>query len=290
MVNRVKLVTYVAEGLRRVGVLSDDGVHDAGCDEEPLEALIPQWDSRRSSIAAAAATNPPLPEAKLVAPFRPRAMRDFMAFEGHVARAMGRLGRSVAPEWYTVPAYYKAMPDTVIGPEAEIPWPSYSEKLDYELELAAVIGKPGQDIARDDAITHVFGWTIWNDMSARDTQMKELPVGLGPGKAKDWDGSNVIGPCIVTADELDISDLKMSVRVNGERRGEDRTSNMHHTFAEVIAYVSQDQLLHSGELLGSGTATGGSGMELDLWLKSGDLIEMEIEGIGTLRNRVGERR
>ena len=181
------------------------------------------------------------------------------------------------------------MPDTVIGPEAEIPWPAYTDKLDHELELAAVIGKPGRDIAREHALEHVFGWTIWNDLSARDVQAREMKLGLGPAKGKDWDGSNVLGPCIVTADELDASDLRMTVRVNGEVWGEDTSANMHHSFADLIAYASLAQTLHPGEVLGSGTAAGGSGLELDRWLQEGDELELEIDGIGTLRNRVGRK-
>jgi 2-keto-4-pentenoate hydratase/2-oxohepta-3-ene-1,7-dioic acid hydratase in catechol pathway len=126
-------------------------------------------------------------------------------------------------------------------------------------------------------------------MSARDVQARELPVGMGPGKAKDWDGSNVLGPCIVTADELDGADVAMRVRVNGELWGEDRSSSMHHTFGDMIAYASRAQTLHPGEVLGSGTAQGGSGLELDRWLAPGDVVELEVEGIGVLRNRIGRK-
>ena len=130
--------------------------------------------------------------------------------------ALGR-GPDLPDLWYEVPAYYKGLPDTVIGPDAEIPWPAYSDQLDYELELACVIGRAGRDIAAADALGHVFGWTLWNDLSARDTQARELPLGMGPGKAKDWDGSNVLGPCLVTADEVDGTDL--GARPARQRRG-----------------------------------------------------------------------
>ena len=126
-------------------------------------------------------------------------------------------------------------------------------------------------------------------MSARDVQKRELPVNMGPGKAKDWDGSNVLGPCIVTADEIDPANVRMTVRVNGEVWGEDVSSHMHHTFAAMIFYASQAQTLYPGEVFGSGTAAGGSGLELDRWLQEGDTVEMEIEGIGILRNRIGKR-
>jgi 2-keto-4-pentenoate hydratase/2-oxohepta-3-ene-1,7-dioic acid hydratase in catechol pathway len=181
------------------------------------------------------------------------------------------------------------MPDTVIGPEDTVPWPAFTAKLDHELELAAVIGTGGRDIAEADAPAAIFGFTIWNDLSARDVQTRELPVGMGPGKAKDWDGSNVLGPCIATPDELDLERARMVVRVNGEVWGEDTPANMHHSFAALIAYASLGQTLRAGEVLGSGTAAGGSGLELDRWLQEGDVVELEVEGIGVLRNRIGKR-
>ena len=146
---------------------------------------------------------------RLLAPLRPRTIRDFLAFEGHLKNAFAGLGKEIPDEWYQVPAYYKGLPDTVIGPDDEIPWPSYTDKLDHELELAAVIGRTGKDITEAAALEHVFGYTIWNDMSARDAQTRELPLGMGPCKAKDWDGSNVLGPCIVTADEIDPHDVDL---------------------------------------------------------------------------------
>jgi 2-keto-4-pentenoate hydratase/2-oxohepta-3-ene-1,7-dioic acid hydratase in catechol pathway len=282
----MRLVTYRARSRPRVGVLLTDGVHDAGFEGDMLE-LIGAWGEVREDVERRAGSTAAVAGARLLAPLRPRSMRDFMAFEGHFKAAMTNLGRPIPLEWYTIPAYYKGMPDTVIGPEEEIPWPAYTEKLDHELELAAIIGKPGRDIQRQRALEHVFGYTIWNDMSARDTQTRELPIGLGPGKAKDWDGSNVLGPCITTTDEVGDSPLKMAVRVNGETWGEDTSENMHHRFEDLIAYASQAQTLHAGDVLGSGTSAGGSGLELNRWLRPGDIIEMEIECIGVLRNRVG---
>ena len=187
-----------------------------------------------------------------------------------------------------MPVYYNALPDTVIGPDETIPWPAFTGRLDFELGIACVIGRKGRDIRREQALEHVFGWTVWNDVSARDVQARELPVGVGPAKAKDWDGSNVLGPCIVTADELDPTHLGMTVRVNGELRGRDNTSGMHHKFEDLIAYASQAQTLHPGDVLAAGTAAG-SGVELDRWLQPGDLVEREIEGSGVLSNRVGPR-
>jgi 2-keto-4-pentenoate hydratase/2-oxohepta-3-ene-1,7-dioic acid hydratase in catechol pathway len=276
----VRFVTYDAGDGPHVGALEESGVLDVGFDGDMvafIEADAPIRDRR------------PVTGARLLAPIRPRTLRDFLAFRGHMEKALSRLGRSIPEEWFTVPAYYKGIPDTVIGPGDEIPWPAYTERLDHELELAAVIGKRGRDIAADEALGYVFGWTIWNDLSARDVQARELPIGMGPGKAKDWDGSNVLGPCIVTADELDAGDLRMTVRVNGEVWGEDSSRSMHHSFGDLIAYASLAETLHPGDVLGSGTAQGGSGLELDRWLREGDLIELEIQGIGVLQNRVGKR-
>ncbi len=277
----MKLVTYVAGDQRpRVGVLENGRVVDVGFDGD-MVAFI--------EAGAPLGEQTPVEDARLLAPLRPRSMRDFLTFEGHLHNALTRLGRLIPKEWYEVPAYYKGMPDTVIGPDEEISWPPYTDRLDHELELAAIIGRRGKDIAKEDALSYVFGYTIWNDVSARDVQTRELPIGMGPAKAKDWDGSNVIGPCIVTADELDPSNVRMRVRVNGEVWGEDTSAHMHHTFADLIWYASQAQTLYPGDVFGSGTAAGGSGLELDRQLKEGDVVEMEIEGIGILRNRIGKK-
>jgi 2-keto-4-pentenoate hydratase/2-oxohepta-3-ene-1,7-dioic acid hydratase in catechol pathway len=276
----VKLVTYEAGEGPRVGMLKGVGMVDVGFDGD-MVAFI--------EAEAPVASTRAVEGARLLAPLRPRSLRDFLTFEGHLNNALSRLGRPIPEEWFDVPAYYKGMPDTVIGPDAVIPWPRYTDRLDHELELAAVIGREGTDITREHALEHVFGWTIWNDVSARDVQVRELPIGMGPAKAKDWDGSNVLGPCIVTADELDGTNVRMAVRVNGETWGEDTSANMHHTFADLIAYASQAQRLYPGEVLGSGTAAGGSGIELDRRLDEGDVVELEVEGIGVLRNTIGTK-
>jgi 2-keto-4-pentenoate hydratase/2-oxohepta-3-ene-1,7-dioic acid hydratase in catechol pathway len=276
----MKLVTYDAGSGPRVGALENGNVIDLGFDGDMVAFIEAGAPVGKKTLVG---------HARLLAPLRPRSLRDFLSFEGHLRNALSRLGRPIPSEWFDVPAYYKGMPDTVIGPEEEIPWPSYTSKLDYELELAAIIGRRGKNIAKEDALSYVFGYTIWNDMSARDVQTRELPISMGPAKAKDWDGSNVLGPCIVTADELHPGNLRMTVRINGEVRGEDNSAHMHHTFADMIRYTSQAQTLYPGEVFGSGTAAGGSGIELDRWLQEGDLIEMEIEGIGVLRNRVRKK-
>jgi len=276
----MKLVTYDAGSGPRVGTLENGNVVDLGFDGDMVAFIEAGAPVGKKTLVG---------HVRLLAPLRPRSLRDFLSFEGHLRNALSRLGRPIPSEWFDVPAYYKGMPDTVIGPEEEIPWPSYTSKLDYELELAAIIGRRGKNIAKEDALSYVFGYTIWNDMSARDVQTRELPISMGPAKAKDWDGSNVLGPCIVTADEIHPGNLRMTVRINDEVRGEDNSAHMHHTFADMIHYASQAQTLYPGEVFGSGTAAGGSGIELDRWLQEGDLIELEIEGIGVLRNRVRKK-
>jgi 2-keto-4-pentenoate hydratase/2-oxohepta-3-ene-1,7-dioic acid hydratase in catechol pathway len=274
----VKYVSYDDGRGARVGRLVANEVVDVGFPGDMIafiEAGAPIGNER------------PAPGARLLAPLRPRSFRDFLAFEGHLKNAFRNLGREIPPEWYEVPAYYRSVGSTVTGPETELHWPSFTEQLDHELELAAIIGDVCKNVSADEALDHVFGFTIWNDLSARDVQRRELPVGMGPAKAKEWDGSNVLGPCIVTPDEIDLATLELEVRVNGERWGGDTVAHMHHSFGTLIAYAAQDQTLLPGEVLGSGTATGGSGLELDRWLKPGDVIEMEAGPIGILRNTVG---
>ena len=230
-------------------------------------------------------------EVRLLAPVtRPRVIRDFLTFEGHMLTAGKALGRpQIPPVWYEVPAYYKGDPDTVSGPEAVIEWPAYCEKFDFELELAMVVGRRGKNITKTDASRHIAGYTIWNDWSARDQQMKEGPLGMGPSKGKDFDTGNTIGPYLVTADELDVSELKMTAKVNGEIWTDSTSGGRQFSFEDLIVHVSRSETIHPGELWGSGTTTGGSGLELDRWVKPGDVVEFEIEGIGVLRNRIERR-
>jgi 2-keto-4-pentenoate hydratase/2-oxohepta-3-ene-1,7-dioic acid hydratase in catechol pathway len=276
----MKLVTYEGPSGPIVGELLDGEVFDLGFDGD-MVAFI--------EAGAPVARREPVGTPRLLAPLRPRSLRDFLSFEGHMNNLFGRLNLTIAPEWYEIATYYKGMPDTVIGPEEEIPWPYYAAELDYELELAAVIGRPGKDIAADEASAYIFGYTIWNDVSARDVQAREMAVGMGPGKTKDWDGGNVLGPCLVTADELDPRALAMRVRVNGDVWGEESSGSMYRRFEDLVEYASQAQTLYPGEVFGSGTAAGGSACELGRKLSEGDMIELEIEGIGVLRNRLGRR-
>jgi 2-keto-4-pentenoate hydratase/2-oxohepta-3-ene-1,7-dioic acid hydratase in catechol pathway len=230
-------------------------------------------------------------EVRVLAPIaRPRVIRDFLTFEGHMLTAGKALGRpQIPPVWYEVPAYYKGDPDTVSGPDAVIEWPKYCEKFDFELELAMVVGRRGKNIRKADASRYIAGYTIWNDWSARDQQMREGPLGMGPSKGKDFDTGNTIGPYLVTADELDVSNLRMTARVNGEVWTDSSSAGRQFSFEDLVVHVSQSETIYPGELWGSGTTTGGSGLELDRWLQPGDVVEFEIEGIGILRNRIERR-
>ena len=193
----------------------------------------------------------------------------------------------VAPIWYQEPIYYKCNRFSVVGPGADVIKPSYCDVLDYELEFAAILGKGGKNIGKADARSHIFGYCIFNDVSARDQQVREMRGNLGPTKGKDFDTGNVLGPWLVTADEIpDPYDLTMIARVNGEEWSRGHSGEIHHRFEDVIAHVSRDETVHAGELFGSGTVGGGCGLELGRFLKDGDVIELEVQGLGTLRNRI----
>ncbi len=230
----------------------------------------------------------------LLAPIpQPPQMRDFLCFEKHlkqgfeaIAKMRGTPAR-IPKVWYERPIFYHPNRLNVCGTGADVPWPAYSEQLDFELEFGCYIGTPGKDIPRNEARRHIFGYTLFNDFSARDEQTLDMMGQLGPGKGKDFDNSNAMGPCLVTADELvDPYDLEMKVRVNGEEWGRGHSSEMHWKFEDCIAHVSRAETVHPGEFFASGTVGNGCGLEHMRFLKPGDVVELEVEGIGILRNRV----
>ncbi len=213
-------------------------------------------------------------------------LRDFLAFEDHVVRGAARRHGEVPPYWYEAPVYYKGNHRALLGPGETCERPSYTESLDFELELALVIGRGGRNIEPADASEHVFGFTIFNDFSARDIQAREMSVWLGPAKGKDF--ANALGPCIVTADEVRAEpDLAMICRVNGEEWGRARSSDMHWKWADMIAHLSRDEDVWAADVLGSGTPGGCCGLDLGRTLQPGDVVELEIERIGVLRNPIG---
>jgi len=225
-----------------------------------------------------------LEDVRLLAPVpRPPSVRDAYAFEEHIKNAARVTGRPGVPEeWYELPVFYFSNPAAIYGPDDEIPYPAGSNELDYELEVAAVIG--------DVTSTNVIGgFTIMNDWSARDLQRREMKVGLGPAKGKDFATS--LGPVVVTPDELGDLRLEMVARVNGEERSRGNLGDMYHSWDAILERASANTELVPGDVIGSGTV--GTGCILEQgdgrWLQPGDVVELEVDGIGVLRNRVGKK-
>ncbi len=238
----------------------------------------------------------------------PPQIRDFLMFEEHLInsfrvarklraasasdpeealREMEEKGMLAVPEvFYQQPIYYKANRFSVIGSGEDVIWPGYANLLDYELELGCFLQGHARDVTAEQAREHIFGYSIFNDVSARDAQVLEMGGQLGPAKGKDFDTGNVIGPWIVTADELDPYDLTMVARVNGEEWSRNSSRTIHWSFEQAIAHVSRSETIHPGEFFGSGTVGGGCGLELERFLSPGDVVELEVEGIGVLRNRI----
>jgi 2-keto-4-pentenoate hydratase/2-oxohepta-3-ene-1,7-dioic acid hydratase in catechol pathway len=215
----------------------------------------------------------------------PASYRDFMVFEDHFSFGYRWQGKPVPEVMYELPVSYAGDPLSFIGPGETIPWPWYSQRLDYELELGIVIGRAGTNLRPEQALDHVLGLTIFNDVSARDIQAREMTGGLGPSKGKHF--ACVTGPVITTLDDIPDTGLAMTARVNGEIWCETSTAEMVWSVAEIVAWASQGEQLRPGALLGTGTCNGGSTIEIDRRLEPGDEIELEIERLGVLRNRLG---
>ncbi len=322
----MRLVTFEESGTHRLGALVENGAQlvdlaaahgaisrAAAPALASMQALIDAGDAGLDMARAAEKSGQarkPTASVRLLAPLPvPPQMRDFLCFEKHLLQAFGKArevramgtpdpaaairemeakGILAVPKiWYERPIYYKPSRFAVCGTDQDVTWPSYSKLMDYELEFACVIGKPGKNIAKADGRKHIFGYTIFNDLSARDEQMIEMPGQLGPGKGKDFDNSNVLGPCITTVDEIpDPYTLTMIVRVNGEERGRGNSSEMGWKYEDCIAHVSRAETLHAGEVLCSGTVGNGCGLEVGKLLNPGDVVELEVEKIGVLRNKI----
>ena len=228
----------------------------------------------------------PFPEVNWAAAVDPPVMLDASAFEQHLVNAHARGKRTVPDLFYELPVYYKMNPVTVLGHDDIVPWPGGAKFMDYELEIAVVIGSTGKDLRPDEALGHVLGVTVMNDFSARDVQAREMAAGFGPAKGKDF--GTVLGPWVTTLDELDLGDLTMLARVNGEEWSRGSTSTLTWSIEELVAYASRNEVVVPGQVIGSGTVGLGCGLELYRKLSPGDEVELEIEGIGTLRNRLAE--
>ena len=323
----MKLVTYERKGKPRAGALVDGDrkiVDLADAHKEAFGKTYPAFASVQAMIEAGDAALDRAYETvkkgrkgafarkdvRLLAPVPvPVQMRDCLCFETHLKQSFAaarrvRANATADPEaamkefertgvlsipkiFYEQPIYYKANRFSVIGTDQDVLWPSYSKLMDFELEFGFYVRKKGVDIPRDKARDYIYGYTIFNDFSARDAQTIEMGGQLGPAKGKDFDNGNAMGPCLVTADELkDPYNLTMIARVNGEEWGRGSTSTMHWKFEDLIAHVSRSETLHPGEFFGSGTVGNGCGLEHMKFLKHGDVVELEVEGIGILRNRV----
>ena len=298
----MRYATYEHLSVRRAGVVGGDAVHHL--EGESLLSLIRLGEAelRRRAEQALAAPGVPLNEVRLLAPIEPPTVRDFVAFEEHVEGVRRSVDNAsgVPQQWYAAPTFYFTNPYAIIGTGAQVPMPPGSAVLDFELEVAAVIGAEGRDLTPEQARDHILGYTVFNDWSARDLQAAEMKVGLGPCKGKD--SATTLGPWIVTADELEqhrdadgFLRLGLSVEVNGREVGRDLLSNMGWPFEELVAYASRGTVVRPGDVLGSGTC-GNGGCLAELWgvngsqtpppLRPGDVVTMTVEGIGSITNTV----
>ncbi len=227
-----------------------------------------------------------LDEINIKAPIlNPPSLKDFFAFEEHAKAGAKRRGIELNEYWYEIPVYYKGNHRQIFGQNDEIPWPSYTRKLDFECEIACVIGKKGKNISKENATDYIFGYMIFNDFSARDIQKKEMALLMGPAKSKDF--ANSFGPYIVTKDEIDISkDLSMNIKINSEIWSSGNFKDQYWGFPLMISHVSQEEYIFPGDILGSGTFYRGCGLDLDRWISPGDVIELEVGKLGTLRNKI----
>ncbi len=276
-------VHALAPGVTLLSLLGDDGerLHEAG--EQALRG-----DDVR-----------PLEGLKLLAPIPvPPTVRDFYAFEQHVKTARARRGLEMDPDWYELPVFYFSNPYAVCGPDDDVAIAPGSTEMDFELEVAAVVGRAGSDLDPADAEAYIAGYTIMNDWSARDVQRREMKLSMGPVKGKDF--ATTLGPVLVTPDELEQHrsgksyDLGMVARVNGKEYSRNVLSSINYSFAQMVAYASRGTRVAPGDIIGSGTCGTGCILELSLvhgaeaypWLVAGDVVELEVDVLGTLRNRV----
>lgn len=291
------LVSFADEGTDRVGALVEGGVLNLSAAGARLATPLPStmqqlieagpttWDMARRCVDKRPDEDV-IVAPRLLAPLpRPVKLRDASLFLEHMEVAFTKLGRVMPEAFRRQVIYYTADHLHVYGPDVDIPWPNRSTWIDYELEWACVVGVSAARISREAALDHIFGFTIFNDWSARDLQLPFMEGNLGPGGGKDF--ANGLGPCIATPDEFeDIYNVRMTARVNGEQWSAGTTASMFHKWEDALAQLSTDRALEAGEVIGSGTVLGGCGFELDRRLAIGDTVELEIEGIGILRNRV----
>jgi 2-keto-4-pentenoate hydratase/2-oxohepta-3-ene-1,7-dioic acid hydratase in catechol pathway len=300
----MRLATFDAGAGARAGVMSDAGLH-AQPDGVTVLDLVRAGLPAALSAGAEALAGPAVPldeRVRLLPPLNPPTVRDYVAFEEHVEGVRRSIDGTdgVPPEWYQAPTFYFTNPYAVVGPFDDVAVPPGSRRFDFELEVAAVVGRDGTSLTPAEGDDAIFGYTVMNDWSARDLQAREMRVNLGPAKGKD--SATTLGPWLVTADQMashrdgdGFLALHMRVSVNGTEVGQDLLSNMGWPFGELVAYASRGTWVRAGDVLGSGTC-GNGGCLAELWgrrgrldpppLLPGDVVEMTVEGLGTIRNRV----
>ena len=297
----MRIVRYAADGETRLGYIDGDAVIPVGPSSlHDVLALARNVNSNTGWLPDPVADAIALTDVRLLNPVpSPPSVRDFFGFEQHVRTARERRGQQVPPQWYEQPVFYFSNPNSLVDPDAVVSTPLRAHALDYELEVAAVVGSTARDIDYEDADGLIAGFTVMNDWSARDLQATEMSVGLGPAKGKDFATS--LGPCLVTRDEFapngvrEMPTATMTARVNGVEYSRGNLADCYWSFAEMLAFASETVTLQPGEIIGSGTVGTGCILELSLthggdtypWLKAGDVIELEVERIGVLRNTVG---
>jgi 2-keto-4-pentenoate hydratase/2-oxohepta-3-ene-1,7-dioic acid hydratase in catechol pathway len=322
----MRLITFEQSGQQKLGgLLGDACVLDLNAAQKRksgntdpafvsmqslIEAGPAAWDRTRTLLTAPTEEDViDSSSVRVLAPLpRPVRLRDCSLFLEHMENAL-RLARDRAvaaapdaesaerernnPRYIMQPIfkerviYYNADAGSVSGPDDNIIWPKESKWIDYELEWACVVGKTARDVSPKDARSHVFGYTIFNDWSARDVQIAVMAANLGPGEGKDFAGGYGLGPCIATPDEFDDPyKLTMTAKINDEEWSRGTTASMHHSFEDAIVQFSRGKWIRAGEVIGSGTVLSGCGFELGRQLAFGDAVELQIEGIGTLRNKI----
>lgn len=255
-------------------------------------AGLDEWTALRVEIGKLPSAGGQSPESLFFGPcvLRPLQYLDFYAFEQHVMTMRKSRGFDfIVPEWYEVPAYYNSNATSFIGHGMTAHFPPGEERMDYECEMACVIGKTIRNATIETARDAIVGYTILNDLSARARQTKVMPINMGPAPGKDF--GSALGPYLVTRDEIrDLGALGMRAFVNGEQWTNGRYGVVQHTFEAMVAFASSARTFYPGDVLGSGTVGGGCGAEQKRFLKDGDVVRLEIDELGALENRVDHER
>ncbi|KWR72408.1 fumarylacetoacetate hydrolase family protein [Arthrobacter sp. W1] len=301
----MKLATFEHHGFQHLGVVRKGWVHLLDTRLSAIEVLsLDPAERNLLDTTAGRRFRAPLEDVKLLPPVQPRAMRDFLGFEAHISgMKKGFDGNGSVPEpWYEAPGFLFMNPWSLLGSGSEIPMPPHTQALDFELEVAAIVGREARDVPAEQADDYIVGYAILNDWSARDIQQREMQVGLGPNKGKDF--ANTLGPWITTTDELeeyrqgDRLALEMTVSVNGVEMGRDNLANLSWSFEEMLAHASRDAIVGPGDVLATGTCKSGAlseiwsrtGARVPAPLQVGDTVQMSVTGLGSISNTITETR